>query len=831
MESRQNTNKTGRMIRRDIFICLFLIFATSAVYWQVSGYDFISLDDGEYVHDNYYVRSGITKESITWAFTKFHSNNWHPLAWISLMIDCHLFGVDAKAHHVVNLLFHILNSLLLFMVFRMMTGAVWKSAFVAALFALHPMHVESVAWISERKDVLSVFFMMLTLLSYYKYTQNIEVKRYVPVVVFFVLGLLAKPMLVTLPFVLLLLDVWPISRMQYGNLFKINNTNKKRMQLSFLLLEKTPLFFLSAASSIVTFLAQKKGGIVVPLQVLPFEMRIQNAIVSYIRYIEKMVWPSKLAFYYPYQDVHVWHVAGSMILIISITFLAVKLIKNNPFLFVGWFWYIGTLVPVIGLIQVASQSMADRYTYVPYIGLFIIAAWGIPGCIKGMGNRLKILTTVSATLFFGLMVCTWMQLRYWENSSTLYQRTINVTVNNLFANLNLGAVFLGQKKYDEAIDQYLEATRIDPNYSKTYNLLGRTYAAKENYRKAIEYFNKAIQMGENSAESYFFMARALMMQRKVDEAVAYYLKSIEIKKDYAESYNELGRALLFQEKIDEAKENVIIALRIEPNFPEAHYNLGLVFESEEIFEKAIQHYSEAIRIKPDYDLPYYKLGYIYLQKEKIDEAVNFYLKLIKINPDSARAYSMLGRAFIERGDVNEAKHNLFKALQIEPNLAEAHYHLGMAKEDEGRIDDAVKKYFKVIQLEKDFAPVHNRLGDIMMRQGNAEDAARHYLQYLKAKPEDIRARNNLGISLAIAGKTNEAIKHFLAIIRIDPDTSPSVYYNLAGMYSRLNKVDESIKWLKLAIEKGYTNWDLIQTDKDLDNIRDTLDYRKIIQKR
>jgi hypothetical protein len=369
-----------RSKRLNLSICLFLTVASISTFWQVLYHEFVDYDDFQYVVENIHVRSGVTWEGIVWAFTATHMSNWHPLTWLSHMMDCQIYGMKAGMHHLTNLLIHVANTLLLFVILKRMTRALWRSAFVAALFALHPLHVESVAWIAERKDVLSTLFWVLTMLTYVRYVERPGLVRYVLVLLSFALGLMAKPMLVTLPFVLLLLDYWPLQRVRMGqsragDMPRINRSETigdQKVVVFRLIWEKAPFFLLAAASGTVTFLAQQSGGSVRSLDLLPIQIRLANALVAYIAYIGKMIWPFKLAVFYPHAGMPpAWHVVGAGLLLACVSVMVIRAAQRSPYAIAGWLWYLGTLVPVIGLVQVASLSMADRYTYVPLIGLFM----------------------------------------------------------------------------------------------------------------------------------------------------------------------------------------------------------------------------------------------------------------------------------------------------------------------------------------------------------------------------------------------------------------------------------------------------------------------------
>ncbi len=508
--------------KQILLISFFLTAAAVMAFWQVSGCDFINYDDPAYVTENIHIRNGITAEAIWWAFTTGYAGNWHPLTWISHMLDVQLFGLKPLWHHMTNLLFHIANTLLLFCVFNRMTKAPWKSAFVAALFALHPLHVESVAWVAERKDVLSAFFWMLTMGAYIHYVERPRLKSYLAVLGFFALGLMAKPMLVTLPFVLLLLDYWPLQRLQgagsqnenTSGKLELRSANKRKRKsdrrhraqavlpspvfvpasvLRPLLAEKIPLFALAALSSIVTFVAQQRGGMVKSIQAFPLDARIGNTFVSYIAYIGKMVWPNNLAVYYPHPVLWPpWQVLVAVLLLGAVTFAVIRGAKRFPYLAMGWLWFAGTLVPVIGIVQVGQQAIADRYTYIPLIGLFIMAAWGIPELLKKLRNHKEVFVGSAALILSCLFIVTWTQVGYWRNNITLYDHTLKVTSQNYIIYHNRGFAYSTLGDYRRAIEDYDRAIEINPRFVEAYHNRGVAYANLGDYRKAIADYDKAI---------------------------------------------------------------------------------------------------------------------------------------------------------------------------------------------------------------------------------------------------------------------------------------------------------------------------------------------------
>lgn len=584
--TRESTNKASFLnIRHDFLVCLFLVIALLAVYWQVQNNGFVNLDDGKYVTENRHVRDGLTRDGFVWAFTTTHANFWHPLTWLSHMLDCQLYGLNPGAHHVTNLLLHIANSLLLFLVFQRMTGAPWPSAVVAALFALHPLHVESVAWASERKDVLSTFFWILTIGAYVRYIERPGLNRYLLVILFFALGLMAKPMLVTLPFVLLLLDYWPFGRLQLKSsannthiqVQELTDTNYHSKRFVRLFMEKVPLLVLAAASSIVAFLAQQHGGATKSLALFALENRVANALLSYVIYIGKTIWPQNLAVFYPHpgSSIPTWQVGLAGLLLVSISLWVIRAAKAHPYLSVGWLWYLGTLVPVIGLIQVGDHAMADRYTYVPLIGLFIMLSWGLPPIADRWLHRKIVLATITATFLSILMVCSWFQVRHWQNSITLFEHALRVTRNNPLAHTDLGVALATRGKLEEAIWHYSEALRIQPNYLEARVNLGSALVEQGTLDEAINHYLHALRIKPDFAGAHYNLGNALARHGKLDKAIKHYLEALRIKPDDAETHNNLGIALATQQRTAEGVAHFREALRMKPDFAEARHNLAL----------------------------------------------------------------------------------------------------------------------------------------------------------------------------------------------------------------------------------------------------------------
>lgn len=666
-----NTTKRNKLlqIRPDLLVCLFFVIAILSVYWQVRNYSFVNYDDRQYVTQNHYVQAGLTLESIKWSFTAIHASNWHPLTWLSHMLDCQIYEMNPGHHHMTNVLLHILNTLLLFLVFKRMTGKLWQSGFVAALFALHPLHVESVAWVAERKDLLSTFFWMLTLWSYVRYVERSDFNRYLPVLFFFILGLMAKPMLVTLPFVLLLLDYWPLRRFELGSRDE-NNSQQRRFNFG-LICEKMPLFFLSAVSSVVTYIVQESSGAVNSLAVIPFHIRIANATVSYASYIGKMIWPHNLAVFYPYPESIVsWKITGAGLLLGVISVIVCQMVRTKPYFAVGWLWYIGSLVPVIGIVQAGVQKMADRYTYVPLIGLFIIIAWGVPDILVRWRHK-KIILAISTTFVLSaFMICTWFQVKNWQNSITLFEHALDVTVDNSIAHINLGEALAGQGKIDAAVRHYYEALRIKPNLAAPHLNLGVALKEGGKLSEAINHFSKVLGLKSDCAEVHYELGDTLDRKGDFASAIEHYLEAVRIKPDYAKVYNNLGVIQARQNKDKEAIAHFYKAIQIDSAYAGAYYNLGKIFTNQGKIEDAIFNYRKTLHFSPENTQALYNLSWIlasHPDKEfrNGEEAVRLAQRLCKITQyQQPLALDSLAAAYAEVGSFDDAVSTAKKAFKL-----------------------------------------------------------------------------------------------------------------------------------------------------------------------
>jgi len=548
-------------------IYVALMFATIIAFEPIRQNEFVNYDDYAYVTQNPHVQTGLTNNSIIWAFTAAYSHNWHPLTWLSHMLDCQLFGLNPHRHHLTSLLFHIANTLLLFVVLKNMTGALWQSAFVAAAFALHPLHVESVAWVSERKDVLSTLFWLLTMAAYLRYVKRPNVSGYLLMLFAFALGLMAKPMLVTLPFVLLLLDYWPLGRFQ-NERAETRNSQGSQWQIFYRLVwEKIPLFGLSVISCIITLLIEAKGA-GSSLERLPLKIRIANVPIAYLTYLGKTIWPINLAVFYPHpgNKLAMWQGAVAGLVLVGIFILILRPARNYKYLLVGWLWFVGTLIPVIGLVQVGDQAMADRYTYLPSIGIFIIIAWDIPELVAKWQSRRIILAISAGIVLAGMLICTRTQVRHWQNSFTLLEHAIKVTKDNDRMHYCLGLELQLLGRFDEAIGKFRQALQIKPNFSEAYNGLGTISCTQGKLDEAISYFHQALQINPDLAEAHTNLGSILSVQGKSDEAISQFRQALQINPDLAEAHNNLANVLSTQDKPNEALPHFREALRLKPSW-------------------------------------------------------------------------------------------------------------------------------------------------------------------------------------------------------------------------------------------------------------------------
>jgi protein O-mannosyl-transferase len=705
-------------------MALTLVMATIALYWPATSHDFISFDDQDYVTANPQVQGGLSWEGLKWACLNQVACNWHPFTVLSHMLDCQLFGLRPWGHHLTSVLLHALNAGLVFALLQQLTGARWRSLLVAALFALHPLRVESVAWVAERKDVLSGFFGLLALMAYARYVEvqslkskvqspkfegatqplaagsaldvrcsmfGVQVPSHLPSsifyllsLLFFALGLMSKPMLVTWPFVMLLLDYWPLHRLQL-------QTQESRLKTSLpLLVEKLPFFALATLVSVVTFLVQQHGGAVTAAENLPLKLRVGNALISYGRYLGKLFWPSDLSIFYPHPGQ--WPLglvvfAGGSILGISVLLWVQR--RRAPFLLVGWLWFLGTLVPVIGLVQVGAHSMADRYTYLPLIGVLILTIWGASELTQRWRYQVFALSLAGWATIVVCIPLTWQQLGYWKDNETLLRHWIG-----------------GVEK--------LWVAHNGPNVSLLHYNLGLMLEKKGQATEAIRQYQEALRLNPDDADAHSSLGAAFDGKGQVDEAIRQYREAVRLKPDNAEVHNNLGIALGRQGQSEEAIRQFYEAIRLKPSEADTHVNLGTVFDDKGQLDEAIRQYQEAIRLKPDH----------------------------------AEAHNNLGIALGRQGQTDEAIRQFQEAIRLKPDRADAHYNLGVALGSKGQTDEAIRELQEVIRLKPDHVMAHNNLGTVLYQQGRTDEAIRQFQEALRLKPDYAEARKNLDAVLA-----------------------------------------------------------------------------------
>ncbi|MGA2242992.1 MAG: tetratricopeptide repeat protein [Verrucomicrobiota bacterium] len=747
-------------------VCVLLAVAVFVVFGQTLRHEFVSYDDYDYFSSNYHVKAGVTWNGAQWAFRTGYASNWHPLTWLSLMLDVQLFGTGPAGLHLMNVLLHAANAVLLFLLLRRMmglrsnnsigapattAGTLWSSAFVAAIFAIHPLHVESVAWVAERKDVLSGLFFLLTLLMYARYAQKrskVESQEsrtqavpaldsrpwtldYGLALLFFALGLMSKPMLVTVPLVLLLLDWWPLERFTIYDL---------RFTIRRLIWEKIPFFGLSAASCVATVLAQQEA--IRSTIAWPLTTRLANALISYVTYIAQTVWPDNLAVFYPYRfDVPVWQIAGAGGLLLSVTVLMLAAARRFPYLLVGWLWYLGMLVPVIGLVQVGDQSHADRYTYLPQIGLSLVIVWAVKYWTASWRWRHQVLGVAAGSVIVALLAGSWRQTSYWRNSESLWAHTLACTSDNSFAHMNMGVTLTAQDRLDEAIEHFQKALKVRPDYAECHNNLGV----------------------------------ALRRKGQVDEAIMHFQKALEIHPDHAEIHNGLGFTLVQKGQVDEA----------------------------------IAHYQEAIQLEPDYAEAHYNLANMLAKKGQFAEAIVQYQKAIQLNPDYAEAHYNLGAGFGLRGRLDEAVEQYRKAIQIKPDYADAHGNLANVLATQGKLDEAVKAYRRLLELAPNSGQAHFRFGQVLQARRNFPAAAAEYQQALNLDSRHLSAHLSLAWLLATCPEATlrdggRAVELARAAEQLGGGESPQILDTLAAAYAEAGQFGEAVETAKRALNLTAT---------------------------
>jgi Flp pilus assembly protein TadD len=595
-----------RFISSPVSICLFLTFATCAVFYPVVGFDYVNLDDFAYVTNNPRVQEGLTWSNVAWAFRTTDNSSWYPFMWLSFMLDVTLFGRGATGPHLMNLLLHLANTVALFLLTRRLPSVTWRSAIVAALFALHPLQVESVAWIAERKGLLSTWFGLLTFWAYASYVEKSRTRAprrricYGLALGAFGCSLLSKPMLVTLPFLLLLLDYWPLERLQFGASSIVGTANSKS-SISRLLLEKVPFLAMSLVAGAATVLVHEADDGLVPFASVSMTERIANAFVSYAWYVQKAFWPDQLAV--PYPAPTGWPPvlsAAALTLIVGFSIVAVWLRRRYPYVFVGWFWFVVTLAPVTGFIGWGVQIMADRYTYVPLVGVFVIAVWGVAEIFAGRRVPRLITGLTVGLVVFSCASRSRQQLLYWRNTETLLSHALEVTKDNWLANYNLGCELERQERLDEALMCFRRVIAIMPYDVDSLNNLGNVLVKKREFGQAIPYYETALRVNPARFQTHYNIGKALVRSSRFDEAIGHFEAFLQHKPDDLEAMMELGVALAVKGHLDQAIVRFREILGHQPDNAQAHYNLGQALALQDKLDEAVPHLKEALRIRPGY---------------------------------------------------------------------------------------------------------------------------------------------------------------------------------------------------------------------------------------
>ena len=747
-------------------VCGLLLLAVIAVFAQTANHDFVNCDDNDYVCLNRRVREGLTIKGTAWAFESHHAANWHPLTWLSHMLDCQFYDLKPGGHHLTNVLLHATTAIFLLLALQRMTrqssAALWRSAWAAAVFAVHPLRVESVAWVAERKDVLSGLFFMLTLWFYARYTERpVSWARYLLVLASFALGLTAKPMLVTLPFVLLLLDYWPLARFgRVGRAWEslgdgtlretvqdsddrsqefdslrdppfsrqfVPRTQQLRLFVP-LIVEKIPMFVSAAASCAVTLVAQRSA--MQSLEQSAFLWRVANAAVAYVAYLGKMLLPAELAVFYPLAQgpPPAWEVITAVIVLAAISTATFVVRRNCPYVFCGWLWYLGTLVPVIGLVQVGDQAMADRYTYLTQIGLYMALAWGAADLAGMWRYRRRFFASVSALLVGGLMACAWQHTAYWRNSVRLWTHALACTSPNATVQTGLGLALFDRGQTDEAIAHYRTALEINPGYNPAHDELGFALASRGQTDEAIDQYRKSLKIKPEDVRAHNNLALALAGRGQYDEAIAHYRQALEIKPDYVYGCYNLGRALASHGQVDEAIVCYRKVLEIDPNHVDAHNYLGTALAGRGKVDEAIVHFQKVLEIEPGNAEAYYNLGTTFADRRQIDQAIAYYRKALASDPDYVSAHYFLAKILADRGQVDEAIAHYRKVLQIVPDFVAAHINVGVALVGHGQVGEAIVHYRKVLQIEPDHVEAHNDLGVALAGREQVDEAIAAFSQ-------------------------------------------------------------------------------------------------------
>ncbi|MDP3919340.1 MAG: tetratricopeptide repeat protein [Candidatus Omnitrophota bacterium] len=722
-----------------------LLVVTAVVFGRTLTHDFINYDDIAYVTGNERVQEGLTLKNIEWAFTTKSISNWHPLTWLSHMLDCNLFGLNAGGHHFSSLLLHLANVLLVFLLFLRMTGDAGKSFFVAAMMGWHPLHVESVAWVAERKDVLSAFLGLLACHAYVKYAASPGAKRdYGWTMLWFALGLTAKPMLVTLPFVFVLFDIWPLRRICAGR--------ELASQAAGCFVEKIPLFILTAVSCVITYEAQHTGGAMIPVAVHGLAERTANSVVAYASYLGKTLWPLKLGILYPLPpEIQVLKVLLSATVLAAVTFLVLINLKARPYAAVGWFYFLGTLVPVIGLVQVGEQAMADRYMYLPIIGLAVLGAWAVPDLLARVPGAQKVIRPAVVAVLAVLAVLTFRQAGYWQNSEKLLAHTLEVTDNNPVVHYNMGHALVTVGKYPEAIEHLKDAVRIDPRYLAAYEALGVSYSRNGDLSQALAVFQDLKTKKADHPKLEYQLGHVLKKMGKFDLAMGHFEKAIEQDPKDADALIQIAEIYGDRGEDEKAAEIYDIVRRLDPKNPAIFNEVAMAYTENGDYDKAVDLFERGVEKRPfNADLRF-NLGVTYAHMGRRELARGSFARAVSLDNAHVEALTGLGVLAYEDGDYERAVELYKKATQIRSDMGVAYYNLGLAHSKLGVDAEALAAYRQAEQTGYTPAKLYSSMGHILNNMKQYSEAKEQLENAVKTEPDNYRAQYQLGVACAETG--------------------------------------------------------------------------------
>ncbi|MBI5200891.1 MAG: tetratricopeptide repeat protein [Elusimicrobia bacterium] len=776
---------------KTAWVCIGLVAATLAVYAPVRHFGFVNYDDGAYVTANPQVLAGLTPNSIEWAWTTGYFAYWHPLTWLSLMLDVELYGTSGGGFHVTNLLLHLASTLLLFAALRAATGNLERSAFVAALFAVHPLHVETVAWVAERKGVLSTFFWTLALWAYVRYVREPRPVRYLAVLSFFALGLMSKPMVVTLPCVLLLLDFWPLGRLPC-------DAGKREFWLAALRLvaEKVPLFLLAVGLGLLTLGIVEAQGNMVTTADFPWWPRAAYAAVSYVQYLGMTLWPSRLAAFYLFPNtLSGWTVVACGLGLFATSLIALREAAARPYLLVGWLWFLGAFTPMIGLIQSEGQTMADRYTYLPLTGLFIMAAWGGAELFARWRRGPAALKGAAALALAACVLTARAQVFVWAGDLPLWTHALAAAQESHIAHNNLGAALQGAGRTDEAMAHFSKALGIRASFGEPHNNMASAYLTKGKFAEAEEHLAEALRLMPQSAEVRANAGLLLAIRGKIDAAAVQFAESIRLSPTLPLAHIGLGTARASRGRYAEAIALFSAALRLAPDSVNGHYNLAVALAAQGKNQEAVRHLEAVLRLEPQHADARREWARIKAGSRKAGERLKFSWGL----PGPGLEHHLRGGIFFKERRFSEAAAEYAQALTAQPRDVEAEGNLGLSLANQGRMEEAILHYSKALRLDPNYALAHSNLGIALNAQARRSEALFHFSEAVRLKPDYAEARANLGIALAQQGKDREALAQLSEAVRLAPAMADA-HFNLAVLLKRMGKLEEAVRHLEETVK-------------------------------